>query len=309
MGGNARYIRSVSAADYKRARDDLSKRYRRILANKYVQEAGHTAKAFAQGAESAVHDIGSAPVSIVNNLSGGKLAKKSKTAAMALAARNEAASDFDREMNSINSEALKVAGSLGYYVPDIVIGQGAGALGKGARVTMQAGIYGGRRWDENLQDGMEPAAAAVNAAMKGATTAVLGNANAAKTLPKNVIKNGSLGVVDNVADNAAYGATGKYNNMKLWSADEQQAAVFNLPKMKESFVNNAFKGTGINVGRGKSGGIGKSNAAGGNKNNVRKSNSASNKNKSAPKKSSGLNAIYERIVDKIYRKNKKKNHR
>ena len=97
MGGNARYIKGVSAADYKLARDDLKKRYERILANKYVQEAGHTAKAFMQGAEAAIHDIGSVPVSVINELSKGKLAEKSKFAAATLSAKQAAKRKTPRE--------------------------------------------------------------------------------------------------------------------------------------------------------------------------------------------------------------------
>ena len=198
-----------------------------------------TVKALGKGFMAEVNNVGALPISVINSLSGGKLAEKSDLVRVLLENRDQINKEFQEELAAIDSMPLRVIGSLGYAVPDILIFKGLGAVAggvKGAELAAKgiqaanlgskggfladagnaakalvspknakmAAAYGGKYFDENLRSGMEPDEALRSAALQAAAAGVLNEAGYSPVgNAKGWIGDGTKGVVTDFMNRAA----------------------------------------------------------------------------------------------------------
>ena len=232
--GNAEFIKRPSAEDAERA---IAETFEAI-----PDDVKHTAKAFGKGAMAEVNNVGALPFSVINSLSGGKLADKSDLVRVLLENRDQINEEFQEELAAIDSMPLRVIGSLGYAVPDILLFKGLGAaaggvkgaelaakgvqaanlgskggflvdVGNGAKALVSpknakvAAAYGGKYFDENLRSGMEPDEALRSAALQAAAASVFNEAGYSPVFSaKGWIGDGTKGVVTDFVNRAARAA-------------------------------------------------------------------------------------------------------
>ena len=202
----------------------------------------HTVQALGKGFMAEVNNVGALPFSVINSLSGGKLADKSDLVRVLLENRDEINEEFQDELAAIDSMPLRVIGSLGYAVPDILLFKGLGAaaggvkgaelaakgvqaanlgskggflvdVGNGAKALVSpknakvAAAYGGKYFDENLRSGMEPDEALRSAALQAAAASVFNEAGYSPVFSaKGWIGDGTKGVVTDFVNRAARAA-------------------------------------------------------------------------------------------------------
>ena len=229
--GNAEFIKRPSAEDAERA---IAETFEAI-----PDDVKHTAKAFGKGFMAEVNNVGALPFSVINSLSGGKLAKKSDLVRVLLENRDEINEEFQEELAAIDSVPLYILGNLGYAIPDILLFKGLGAAAsgvKGAELAAKgvqaanlgskggfladagnaakalvspknakmAAAYGGKYFDENLRNGMEPDEALRSAALQAAAAGVLNEAGYSPVFSaKGVIGDGTKGMVTDFVNRAA----------------------------------------------------------------------------------------------------------
>ena len=229
--GNAEFIKRPSAEDAERA---IAETFEAI-----PDDVKHTAKAFGKGFMAEVNNVGALPFSVINSLSGGKLAEKSDLVRVLLENRDEINEEFQEELAAIDSVPLYILGNLGYAIPDILLFKGLGAAAsgvKGAELAAKgvqaanlgskggfladagnaakalvspknakmAAAYGGKYFDENLRSGMEPDEALRSAALQAAAAGVLNEAGYSPVFSaKGVIGDGTKGMVTDFVNRAA----------------------------------------------------------------------------------------------------------
>ena len=229
--GNAEFIKRPSAEDAERA---IAETFEAI-----PDDVKHTAKAFGKGFMAEVNNVGALPFSVINSLSGGKLAEKSDLVRVLLENRDEINEEFQEELAAIDSVPLYILGNLGYAIPDILLFKGLGAAAsgvKGAELAAKgvqaanlgskggfladagnaakalvspknakmAAAYGGKYFDENLRNGMEPDEALRSAALQAAAAGVLNEAGYSPVgNAKGWIGDGTKGVVTDFMNRAA----------------------------------------------------------------------------------------------------------
>lgn len=229
--GNAEFIKRPSAEDAERA---IAETFEAI-----PDDVKHTAKAFGKGFMAEVNNVGALPFSVINSLSGGKLAEKSDLVRVLLENRDEINEEFQEELAAIDSVPLYILGNLGYAIPDILLFKGLGAAAsgvKGAELAAKgvqaanlgskggfladagnaakalvspknakmAAAYGGKYFDENLRSGMEPDEALRSAALQAAAAGVLNEAGYSPVgNAKGWIGDGTKGVVTDFMNRAA----------------------------------------------------------------------------------------------------------
>ena len=199
----------------------------------------HTVQALGKGFMAEVNNVGALPFSVIDSLSGGKLAEKSDLVRVLLENRDQINKEFQEELAAIDSMPLRVIGSLGYAVPDILIFKGLGAVaggvkgaelaakgiqaanlgskggflvdvGNGAKALVSpknakmAAAYGGKYFDENLRSGMKPDEALRSAALQAAAAGVFNEAGYSPVFSaKGVIGDGTKGVVTDFMNRTA----------------------------------------------------------------------------------------------------------
>ena len=199
----------------------------------------HTVQALGKGFMAEVNNVGALPFSVINSLSGDKLAEKSDLVRVLLENRDQINQEFQDELAAIDSMPLRVIGSLGYAVPDILIFKGLGAaaggvkgaeiaakgvqaanlgskggflvdVGNGAKALVSpknakmAAAYGGKYFDENLRSGMEVDEALRSAALQAAAAGVFNEAGYSPVFSaKGVIGDGTKGVVTDFMNRTA----------------------------------------------------------------------------------------------------------
>ena len=202
----------------------------------------HTVKALGKGFMAEVNNVGALPFSVINSLSGGKLAEKSDLVRVLLENRDQINEEFQEELAAIGSMPLRVIGSLGYAVPDILLFKGLGAAATGVKGTelaakgvqaanlgskggflvdagnaakvlvspknaKVAAAYGGKYFDENLRNGMEIDEALRSAALQAAAASVFNEAGYSPVgNAKGWIGDGTKGVITDFINRAAVAA-------------------------------------------------------------------------------------------------------
>ena len=221
---------------------------------------------------------------------------------------------YENSMSHIERKPLRKVAELGYYVPEIALLQGrarAGVTPKGKLLSKESaarmGLYAIKRWDENMQSGMDFEPALVNAVGKAMAGTVLSGGAKHFNTPFNVVKSAGLGAVNSVVNNLADKYTGKEKDMKWISGDKKKPAVFNLPQMRDGAIQNITKDAVTNNLKGSGKGRGNSNKSGKNKTTLQRGRTNAVKTKQGVGKE--LNAAYKKILKRQYEQNiRNKNH-
>ena len=222
--------------------------------------------------------MGALPVSVINSLSGGKLAEKSDLVRVLLENRDEINEEFQDELAAIDSMPLRVIGSLGYAVPDILLFKGLGAaasgvkgaelaakgvqaanlgskggflvdLGNGAKALVSpknakvAAAYGSKYFDENLRSGMEPDEALRSAALQAAAASVFNEAGYSTVgNAKGWIDDGAKGVVTDFINRAAVAA----NNPGC--SEDWMGSALDKENIEKNFLTGVLAGSINRIG-------------------------------------------------------------